>query len=201
MGKAAHTLAAFDFDDTLIEGDSLWPFLTAVAGLPRAVAALVAALALYVASCARRDLKGADFRTFLKAQLIERLLKGMPVSRLAPALEKLRLWRKWNECLKATLLDHHAKGHHIVIISGALNLYLPDLARELPYDDLICTKVGIADGVITGDMPEGNCARAHKAVVLAGYIEKNGPFADSWGYGNFPHDLPMLELLRRRVIV
>ncbi len=41
------TLAVFDFDHTLITGDSLWPFLAAVAGWPRALLALAEGVGLF----------------------------------------------------------------------------------------------------------------------------------------------------------
>jgi HAD superfamily hydrolase (TIGR01490 family) len=198
MSDTNRTLAVFDYDNTLIEGDSMWPFLTAVAGLPAALAALAAATAHAALS---DKAEAADFRTILKLQLIERLLTGCTLASLAPAIERLRLWQKWNEPVREPLLDHHAKGHRIVIMSGALDLYLPEIARGLPYDTLIATKVGVENGVVTGGLPDGNCVRARKAEKLADYIRDNGPFDDSWGYGNYPHDLPMLELVKHRVVV
>ena len=65
----------------------------------------------------------------------------------------------------------------------------------------MCTRVEVINGVVSGFMTAGNCVRKRKAEILANYIEKNGPFVESWGYGNYPHDLPMLELLDHRTIV
>lgn len=197
------TLAVFDFDGTLIKGDSLWPFLVYVAGLPRACLALATALFQF----GRRYLKNktdpeiADIRTFIKTCLLRRLLAGRTAADLAPAIEKLRSWQQWNEPMRQAILDHFKKGHKIVIASGGLDLYLPVLLGDLPPRALICTRVEIKDGVITGEMMSGNCVRAKKAEVLANYILRNGPFAESWGYGNFPHDVEMLELVKHRILV
>jgi len=203
MNEKPHKLAVFDFDHTLIEGDSLWPFLIYTAGWPRAALAVLEA-ALFLAVCFiknRRDPALADRRSFLKARLLRRLLRGRKTEELRPAIEKLYAWQKWNAPVREALFDHHAKGHQIVIASGGLDLYLPELIRDLPPRALICTRIEVRDGDVTGLMPSGNCVRARKAEILARYIEKNGPFAESWGYGNFPHDLPMLDLLDHRIIV
>jgi phosphatidylglycerophosphatase C len=197
------TVAVFDFDGTLIKGDSLGPFLIAAAGTPRAFFALMeaAALAALRYSKNKHDPELRDLRTFIKAHLLRRLLKGKSTGQLAPAIEKLKLWLQWNEAVRQKLLDHHAKGHHIVIASGGLDLYLPELVKEVPHNALLCTRVELKDGPITGEMPAGNCVRQRKAEVVKDYLAVHGPFAESWGYGNFPHDVPMLNLLKHRIIV
>jgi len=196
-------LAVFDFDDTLVYGDSLWPFLVYVVGMPRAMMALAEALFLlfrrYLTN--KRDPTIVDYRTFIKTHLLRRLLTGQKADNLAAAVAKLRGWQKWNEPVRQTLLDHYNKGHKIVVVSGGLDLYLPVLLADLPQRALICTRMEVKDDVLTGEMSSGNCVRARKAEILANYILKNGPFSESWGYGNYPHDIPMLELVDHRVIV
>ena len=196
-------LAVFDYDHTLITGDSFWPFLVAVAGWPRTLMVLGEALAAFAALSFRhpQDAALTDFRTFVKGRLLVRLLAGRTPDSVRAAAEKTRLWQTWNESMRQTLLNHHAEGHHVVIASGALDLYLPVLARDLPHHAMICTQVEVLDGIITGAMPAGNCVRDGKAVLVKAYIDTHGPFTDSWGYGNFPHDVPMLNLVKQRVIV
>lgn len=197
------TLAVFDFDHTLIDGDSLWPFLVYVAGWPHAALTLAEAVFLLVRRYLKdkKDPEIADYRTFIKAHMLRRLLAGRTAAELAPAIEKLRGWQIWNEPMRRALFEHHDKGHRIVIASGGLDLYLPELLSDLPPRALICTRMEARDGVLTGEMLSGNCVRAKKAEILANYILRNGPFGESWGYGNYPHDVAMLELVKHRVIV
>jgi phosphatidylglycerophosphatase C len=196
-------VAIFDFDHTLITTDSMIPFLALVAGWPKGLLALAEAVARFAAIYLKNpgDARLRDHRTFLKDHLLFRLLKGRPVAGLAPAIEKLRGRIVWNENVKRVLFDHAAQGRRIVIASGGLDLYLPALLTGLPSYTLICTKVGTDNGVVTGSMPVGNCVRARKAELVAEYLKNSGPSTDSWGYGNYPHDLPMLELVEHRVIV
>ncbi|MER2520855.1 MAG: HAD family hydrolase [Bdellovibrionales bacterium] len=197
-------LAVFDFDDTLIEGDSLWAFLSYAGGgefsLLTAFAEANARLVLdrLRGEAARRHVSP---RTLLKEHLLRRLIAGKSCDSLGPAVERLRCWRKWKEPLRQALLDHHAKGHQVVIASGSLSLYMPRMIDDLPYHALICSDVAVVDGIVEGSMPNGNCVRERKAERVAVYMRKHGPFGESWGYGNAPHDLPMMELMTHRVVV
>lgn len=201
--QALPTLAVFDFDHTLIRGDSFWPFLTSVGGWPRSLLALMEAFYLFGQRWRKdkSDPSLADLRTFIKARLLQKLLAGKTPSELAPAIAETRAWQKWNGPMRQALLDHALQNHKIVIISGALDLYLPALTADLPPHKLISTQMEIRDGVVTGIMRSGNCVRGRKAELLAEFLAQNGPFADSWGYGNFPHDVPMLGLLKHRILV
>ncbi|NTU76392.1 MAG: haloacid dehalogenase-like hydrolase, partial [Alphaproteobacteria bacterium] len=127
------TIAIFDFDGTLVKGDSLWPFLVAVAGRFRCLASLFEALVLY--PFCRSD----EARTFIKARLLRRILGGRHVADLGPAIRKLRAWPVWNKTTLMALRDHHAKGHRVVIASGSLDVYLSALLEKVPHDALICT--------------------------------------------------------------
>ena len=196
-------IAVFDFDHTLVQHDSFWSFMAAVAGWPRTLLAFAEAfLRLSIHSLRNRhDAIPDDPRTFIKAFLMEKLLGGKTLIQLKPAIELIKSKQQWVESVRAKLMDHHVKGRHIVIASGALDIYLSQLVIGLPHDALICTKAETIDGIITGRMAEGNCVRQRKAEMLRDYMAANGPFGESWGYGNYPHDVPMLDLLKHRIIV
>jgi HAD superfamily hydrolase (TIGR01490 family) len=191
------TVAIFDFDHTLITGDSFWPFLTAAAGKFATYAALAEGLARYAAQGGYHD----SMRTFLKAYLLQRLIKGKKRDDLSHAAAATCAWQTINQPVMKALRDHYAQGHMIVIASGGLDLYLPELLRDVPHHAVICTDIGVEDGRVTGAMTKGNCVRLRKAERVAEWLQDNGPFDDTYGYGNAPHDLPMLELLNHKVIV
>jgi len=191
-------VAIFDFDNTLITGDSFMPFLCYAAGVVPSYAALAGALAAFVLLRARGK-KTESLRTFVKEFLLRRLLKGKRREDFAAAISKTRAWQKINEPVMRTLCEHREKGDMIVIASGSLDLYMPELLRDIPHDVLICTNVVIEDGIVTGEMI--HCVRLKKAERVKAWLEANGPFEESFGYGNYPHDVAMLELVRYRVIV
>lgn len=190
-------LAVFDVDDTLIQGDSFIPFLARLGGWPQTITGLTIGLI----TAPFRDKDTTDFRTFLKATLIAFMITGSTESAVRDAAEKLRIWRRWNPAMHNKLFQHHQQGHHIVIASGGLDLYLPEILKDIPYNSLICTEIDIKNGIVTGDMTNGNCVRARKAELVKAYIEQHGPFGESWGYGNYPHDVPMLKLVKHQILV
>lgn len=192
----SNKIAIFDFDGTLVQGDSLWPFLVELAGYGRVVMAMGMAL-----TRTPQQESGFDRRGIVKQNFLRPLLAGCEVSALADVLARLKHWPRWKQDVLGKLHQHKADGCHIVIASGGLDLYLPTLLKDIPYDRLICTEMTIQDNVLTGEMANGNCVRAEKARRIAAYLAENGPFTESWGYGNAPHDLPMLDLLDHRIVV
>jgi HAD superfamily hydrolase (TIGR01490 family) len=203
MNQPLRPIAFFDFDGTLVKGDSFFPFLGFLAGWHRLVGCFVVTLSLYMWQRITTPNVPAptDHRTFIKKRLLNRLVAGRNLSELPAVLDKMHLWLRWNPLMKQALMEHHAKGHHIVVASGGLDLYLSSLLKDMPVDVVICTHIGVKDNMITGDMINGNCVRQRKAELVSDYMQKKGPFSESWGYGNLPHDLPMLELLKHRVVV
>ena len=197
------SIAIFDFDGTLIKGDSLWPFLGYAAGWQQTLMTMAEAVTHnYIDHWKNPNTSTSnDSRTQIKTYLLEGLLVDTPVEALKPSIEKLYKWLKWNQKIRQALLDHHGKGDHIVIASGGLDLYLPYLLKDTPHDALICTEMQVVNGIITGQMASGNCVRQRKADLVATYLATHGPFADSWGYGNQPHDLSMLKLVNHRTLV
>ena len=189
-------VAIFDFDHTLVQGDSFWPFLTYAVGKPLCLYTLLCGLASYL-----REKNKIPLRDFLKAYLLNHLLKGKKLSDLAPAVQHTKRWQKINVPIMQRLLDHKLHGDIIVIASGGLDLYLPALLSDVPYDALICTDIGVQDNIVTGDMIHGNCVRIIKAQRVGAWLLQNGPFDETFGYGNYPHDLPMLDRVKHRVIV
>lgn len=190
-------VAVFDFDHTLITGDSFWPYLGYAVGKAQTYAALTEALA----KLGLRREQGADVRTFVKDHLLRRLLAGKKREQLNAAAVKTRLWQKENAPVMRRLREHRAKGDVIVIASGGLDLYLPEVLRDIPYDALICTDIGVENGIVTGEMINGNCVRLRKAERVAQWLAANGPFDEGYGYGNYPHDVPMMNLVKHRIIV
>jgi HAD superfamily phosphoserine phosphatase-like hydrolase len=99
-------------------------------------------------------------------------------------------------------LKHKADGALIVVATGALDLYIRALLADLPVDLVLATELETtADGRLTGALKGGNCVRKEKARRVAALLAAEGPFAISYGYGNAPHDLPMLDLLDQRMVI
>jgi len=188
------TVAIFDFDDTLVKGDSLLPFIIGTAGF--------AGAALAFARAALQPLKGQpDFKTALKGAWLMYALKGRTIEETRPSAQCLKAWRKWKSLAKDAMLKHKAEGATIVVATGALDLYIRDLCDGLPVDAYLCTEMERVAGRLTGRMLGGNCVRQEKARRVQNWLESNGPFTTSYGYGNAPSDLPFLALMTHKTVI
>ncbi|HAX90789.1 MAG TPA: HAD-IB family hydrolase [Rhodospirillaceae bacterium] len=192
---ARRVIAFFDFDGTLAKGDSLWTFLVVAVGWLRCLYALFCGLLAYAVAP-----KNQDRRTIIKKILLEKTLKGRRIDDLAPAIERMRSWPHWLETM-VTLREHANDGHHIVIATGSLDLYVAAMMDGAPYHAILSTEMEVEDGVLTGLMKGGNCVRQVKAERVADYLKNYGAVDESWAYGNAPHDLPMMELVTHNVVI
>ncbi|HEY0835268.1 MAG TPA: HAD family hydrolase [Azospirillum sp.] len=194
-------VAFFDFDGTLIHGDSLLLFIAEVIGRRRTHLAFADA----IRSAGHRHVRGrgpgVDFRGSVKSILLKRTLNGLPLAEAAAAAERLAAKLRWYEPTLEALHTHRAAGRRVVVATGALDVYMPALLSGLPVDDVLATGMEVADGRLTGRLATGNCVRADKAERVGAWLAQHGPFTETWGYGNRPSDLPMLALLHRKIVV
>jgi HAD superfamily hydrolase (TIGR01490 family) len=186
--------AFFDFDGTLVKGDSLLPFIGFAVGWPKLIAGFARAVL--------RPAPGhPDRRTAIKAALLETTLKGVPEAQARAAAQKLTPLKVWKEPAISALHGLKAKGAVIVVATGALDLYIHRLLEGLPVDHVLATNMESVGGILTGYMQDGNCVRAEKARRVAAFLKIHGPFDETHGFGNAPHDLPMLSLLDNKTVV
>ena len=194
------SIAVFDFDCTLTRHDTLVPWLVQLAGRRRVAAALVRAMAGFWRA---RD----DRRTGFKGALLEVLVRGRTVEDGRAAAARLAQRLRWRPDLQHRFAEHRRRGDFLVIASGSPRLVLEVVtAGNCRPDALIATELDVVAGSgdggrMTGRMVGGNCVREEKARRVAAFLERHGPFASSYGYGNLPHDRAMLALLDNRVVV
>ncbi|PWC52920.1 HAD family hydrolase [Azospirillum sp. TSO22-1] len=194
-------VAFFDFDGTLVHGDTLPMFIAEVIGRRRTQLAFADA----IRSAGHRHLRGrgpgVDFRGSIKAILLKRTLRGLPLADAHAAAERLSAKLRWHPPTVQALREHRRAGRRVVVATGALDVYMPFLLRDEAVDDLLATGMEVQDGRLTGRLATGNCVRIDKADRVRAWLAANGPASETWGYGNRPSDLPMLALLDRKIVV
>jgi phosphatidylglycerophosphatase C len=193
-------IAIFDFDDTLIEGDSLWPFLCLVLSPLKTTGVFIKA---FLALAIRPSRWAHEPRGYVKERVLAVALCGRTQKELTAIIPHLGQQTKWKSAIVNKLHDHHREGHLILIASGGLDLYLPVLLSDIPYHHLLCSEVDFTtDGHATGKLRQGNVVRQEKARRVAEFLKGfTGKKIPVYGYGNAPHDLPMLALCDHQTIV
>jgi HAD superfamily hydrolase (TIGR01490 family) len=186
-------LAAFDLENTLIASNVVdsYAWLASRHLAPAERAAFVADLMAEAPSLLlldRRD-RGDFLRSFY------RRYEGAPVDRLRDdgweLFHHLLLAKSFPAGI-ARVRRHRALGHRTVLITGALDLVVEPL-RPL-FDDIVCARLGEADGRFTGRLVELPPIGEARALVLSDYAGSEGLLLEeSMAYADSASDLPMLE--------
>jgi HAD superfamily hydrolase (TIGR01490 family) len=95
------------------------------------------------------------------------------------------------------LLDQARRaGCRIVLVTGALDFTVRDLAAHLGADDLLANRMHFVEGVATGRVVPPLIEGAHKAQVIRDFCVKNGLALDrSHAYSDSFSDYPMLAVV------
>ena len=194
MERKTKTAALFDFDGTLIRGDSVVRFVLFAlrrSAMPRRDIPCVIAFALFgkLGLCPMERVKerALRFEKNLPRPEKEKLCRDFASLVLTPALfpEGRKAW----DSLKAA-------GRTMVLASASTSDYMEYVAERLGADALICTRVS-EDG-----KAGPNCRGEEKARRAAAWARENG--ADlklSDAYGDSGGDIPLLRLCGRAHVV
>ncbi|MBM3491918.1 MAG: HAD-IB family phosphatase [Alphaproteobacteria bacterium] len=199
-GGSGPTLAVFDFDGTLTRRDTLLPWLAELRGWRRT---LIAAARAGLAAPLRPRRDGADTRTAIKQRLLRQLLTGVEQAAGVAAAQRLARRLSWRASGLDALQRHRQAGDRVLIATGAADFVARTLLAERFGDrlEVIGTTLELDRGRFTGRMLGANCVRRAKADRLRNWLVENGPFHSISGYGNAPHDLPMLALCDHRTMI
>jgi HAD superfamily hydrolase (TIGR01490 family) len=182
-------LALFDFDGTLVHGDSIVAFVrfARARGIIKrrefAAACLYGALtALRLTDAARAKGKALSFLSRMTPEAADALCRQFAEQALLPAL--------YPQGLEA-MQRHADAGDTVLIVTASPERYMRALAGALPVHEIIATRQG-TDGAITQ-----NCRGEAKADRIREWLALNritADFAASHAYGNSTGDLPMLRM-------
>jgi len=165
-------VAAFDFDGTITDRDTLVPFLVLAFGRAR-VAAAFAALAFTGMGYLLRRVTIDEF----KRRVLMRLVAGVPTQRLR-ALGPVHA-RAIEEWMRPAALHriawHRSKGHELVLVSSTLDVYLTPVGLALGFDQVLCTRLQAradAAGIrrFTGALEGADCTGAEKLRRLTAWL-------------------------------
>jgi phosphatidylglycerophosphatase C len=184
-------VAAFDFDGTLTQRDTLVPFLRRTCGSRRVAVA-----------ASRAALRGRNrSRDQLKLALLASLFTGWPADRLDALGEayagELRAY------LRPAMLDrlrwHQTQHHAVVVVSASLGAYVRPLAAALAVDAVLAVEmVADGDGVLTGEVVGGaNTRGPGKVECLRAWLAERfspGTAVELWAYGDSDGDRELLRV-------
>ena len=184
-------IAAFDFDGTLIEGDSLWMFARFAVGRRKLIAALIKSCPEIIKGKIRGDMARA------KERLITNLFRGFSLEALIKKAEDFAKILKQSErqSVAEKLNEHLRLGHEVFIISASARLWIEPwaaihgidsyhiLATELETDD---------DQRLTGRFSTPNCRGREKVRRLLAVRPDRSSYK-LYAYGDSTGDRQLLD--------
>ena len=184
------SLAIFDFDGTLIQGDSVAYYLRfawkkGAASRGEFLRALLAA-----AKYGMKRMTDAASKT--EALKFRKRHDKKYLDDLDREFVKTVLLPKVYAAGKERIARHRREGKILVLVSASTENYMRFVAEALGFDALLCTPIE-ADGTI-----RRNCKGEKKVQRINDWLAENGltaEFASSFGYGDSKSDLPMLRLV------
>lgn len=103
---------------------------------------------------------------------------------------------------RAVIEAHRAAGDRLIIASAAVDLICDAMARELGFDDVICTRLSWAeDGTLQSALDGANCYGAEKLRRVEAFFEGTRPPGPIVFYSDHHTDLPCLNWADRGVAV
>lgn len=195
------TLAIFDVDHTLIQGDSLLWFgkfllarrLPCFSEIPLFVARSLG----YVAHAVDAgQVKASFLRVFASG------LRAVEMSSLVDEFAKNILVPRLCRQAKERIHWHQTQGHQVVFLSASPASYLEGLARALEVKSVIATQLKWRDGVFCGDLEGANCKGEEKlARLLANYQGQVVDWPSSYYYADSSSDIPVFEQVGHPVMI
>lgn len=182
-------VAAFDFDRTVTERDTLLPFLRRVGGPLRFARGVLGGAPALV------ERNSEDRRRRAKVALLRSTLGGRSIAELeaeavAYAASFESLYR--DESL-ARIAFHRDEGHQLVLVTASLRLYTEPAARMLGFDHVIAVDLEVDDGGrVTGDIVGPNVRGPEKAARLSRWMGTTD--TQLWAYGDSSGDTEMLAM-------
>jgi putative phosphoserine phosphatase/1-acylglycerol-3-phosphate O-acyltransferase len=183
--------AFFDFDGTLIDGYSAVAFLkdrVRRRDLPAGEVTRLLRTGLDVRAgradfehfmrVGAQGFRGHDARTL--ATLGDRLLRGTLGGLLFPEMLEI-------------VAAHRRRGHRLVIASSALPFQVEPVARELGFDDVLCTRLEMVRELYTGRVEGPTLWGPGKAAAVRDHAAAHGISLErSYGYANGDEDIEFL---------
>jgi len=185
-------VAAFDFDGTMTNRDTLFPFLSHVSGQItyfRNFLLLLPTLVGYKLGLIRNDIA--------KEQVFTRFFWGVKMDALKYKAAQFAA-QTLPDLIRPEAMKrfewHKKQGHRCVLISASLDIYLQPWALITGFDDVISSSLEVRpDGYISGKLSGANCFGIEKAKRLEALMGDRNRYI-LYAYGDSQGDKELLSM-------
>jgi phosphatidylglycerophosphatase C len=193
-------LVVFDLDETITRHDTLFPYALGflLRKRPWRLPLLATVVPATIGFLLGRNDEGKVKEAFIKATLggSSRSEIEAWTSRFVPRLLARGLFADAVE----RVAEHRGRGDYLVLMSASTDLYVPVIARELGFNETICTQVRWEGDALEGSLMTPNRKGAEKARCFTALRARHVGIP-TVAYGNSFSDLPHLCLANQGVLV
>lgn len=193
-------LVVFDLDETITRHDTLLPYAIGflLRKRPWRIPLLWRVVPPLIGFLRGRNDEGKVKEAFIKATLggSRRSQLTEWTARFVPRLLSRGLFADAVE----KVAEHRRQGDYLVLMSASTDLYVPVIARELGFNETICTQVRWDGDTLEGSLTTPNRKGAEKARCFTTLSVRHQGLP-TVAYGNSFSDLPHLCLANRGVLV
>lgn len=187
-------LALFDFDGTITHKETFAPFLRFA--IPRHRRVLGTGLFPPLVIGYRLGLVSG---VHIRSSLVNFGFRGMRAEKIIDAGQRFS-----EEVLPAIVRKHalerihwhKAQGDRIIVVSGALDVYLSPWCKQHDLE-LLCSKLHVENGVLTGRYQGLQCVKAEKCRRVRELCTPED-FPTIYAYGDTKEDLDMLAIAHKK---
>lgn len=197
----SRTVAVFDFDDVLFQGQSQKALLNFLYQKGKISHIHFYSLALWFVLYKLRIVKDP---MFVRKRAL-RLFRGWKVTatkELFQEFYKYVIRPKFSSRVLSLIHKHHWSGRTIVLASASLELILNEVCLDLGIDHYVATRLesvaGRYTGAISGEVPYGE-SKVH--VLRSLFSQKGLTWKGSFAYTDHISDLPLLEAVENPCVV
>lgn len=185
-------IAAFDFDNTLTDRDSLLPFLVQLKGWPYTTTRLAMLTPAFLCYGV-----GSITRQGIKEKILKQFICSQPENELKVAAEKYAS-STLNQFIKPHVYNrlkwHQTQGHRCILVSASLELYLKPWAVKHGLETALASRLELNEaGHATGNLVGLNCWGAEKVRRLIEYAGSKQNY-QLYAYGDSRGDQELLNL-------
>ena len=194
-------LVVFDLDETITRHDTLLPYAVGFAARrkPWRLPLLATVVPSTVGFLVKRNDEGRVKEAFIKATLggSSRTEIDSWTARFVPRLLANGTFTDAME----RIAEHRRLGDYLVLMSASTDLYVPAIARELGFNETICTEVRWDGDRLNGSLTTPNRKGEEKARCFTALREQHPGLEETTAYGNSSTDLPHLRLATHGFLV
>jgi phosphatidylglycerophosphatase C len=193
-------VVVFDLDETITRHDTLFPYAVGFLfrkrpwRLPRLLSVFTPAISFLLGRASEGPAKEAFIRATLGGATRAEIEAW--TARFVPKVIAQGLFADAAE----RVAEHRRRGDYLVLMSASTDLYVPTIARELGFDETICTQVRWDGDILDGSLATPNRKGEEKARCFNALLTRHAGLP-TVAYGNSFSDLPHLRLASQGVLV